>query len=784
MKNTEKARDNHEVEWPQPYLQIVERENVLKDENTVLNVERKMREYSGSIWASVHEPMLVLDADFKVVSANSSFYLTFGLKPEVVQGRLIYDLNQQQWNITKLRELLKEIGLGSTPVSGFEIDHAFPVLGRKVIEINAIWLPTEPEKTKLILLSIQDVTEKKCAEERLGVSELRYRRLFETTQDGILILDALEGKITDVNPFLIEMLGYSREEFIGKRLWEIGPFKDIEASQESLKELQTKGYVRYENLPLETKNGYQISVEFVSNIYEINGDRVIQCNVRDITKRKHAEDVLAIARDELEARVQERTSQLSKTNEELVMEMAERKLAEEELRQSEVHYRELADSIADVFFALDNELKYTYWNKASEKLTGVVAKEALGKHFFSVFPENDVTRKLQNMYQEVIKTNESQVYVTEYPGVQKLIHEISVYPSNGGVTVFVKDITDRKQAEDALKTSVEALMASEKRYSTIFESAAEGILIIDFEKEHFKYSNPAINRMLGYSQEEFKNMNSNDIYSKDPIKNAVTEIGKGVFGEETLESGIPCLRKDGGILYVDINTTQVLLDGIKCSVSFFTNVTERKLAEEGKKRNIEKLLKVMGDTIKAMAMTVEIKDPYTSSHQQRVSKLATCIAQEMGLTNEQIKGISIAGTIHDIGKMYVPSEILSKPGKLNAVEFALVKMHSQAGYDILKIIEFPWPVAQTVLQHHERMDGSGYPDHLSGKAIILEARIIAVADVVEAIASRRPYRAALGIDKALEEISQQKGALYDSDVVDACLTLFNEKGFKFDNEIQ
>ena len=784
MKNTEKARDNHEVEWPQPYRQIVERENVLKDENTVLNVERKMREYSGSIWASVHEPMLVLDADFKVVSANSSFYLTFGLKPEVVQGRLIYDLNQQQWNITKLRELLKEIGLGSTPVSGFEIDHAFPVLGRKVIEINAIWLPTEPEKTKLILLSIQDVTEKKCAEERLGVSELRYRRLFETAQDGILILDALEGKITDVNPFLIDMLGYSREEFMGKRLWEIGPFKDIEPSRESFQELQTKGYVRYENLPLETKNGYQISVEFVSNIYEINGDRVIQCNVRDITKRKHAEDVLAIARDELEARVQERTSQLSKTNEELVMEMAERKLAEEELRQSEVHYRELADSIADVFFALDNELKYTYWNKASEKLTGVVAKEALGKHFFSVFPENDVTRKLQNMYQEVIKTNESQVYVTEYPGVQKLIHEISVYPSNGGVTVFVKDITDRKQAEDALKTSVEALMASEKRYSTIFESAAEGILIIDFEKEHFKYSNPAINRMLGYSQEEFKNMNSNDIYSKDPIKNAVTEIGKGVFGEETLESGIPCLRKDGGILYVDINTTQVLLDGIKCSVSFFTNVTERKLAEEGKKRNIEKLLKVMGDTIKAMAMTVEIKDPYTSSHQQRVSKLATCIAQEMGLTNEQIKGISIAGTIHDIGKMYVPSEILSKPGKLNAVEFALVKMHSQAGYDILKIIEFPWPVAQTVLQHHERMDGSGYPDHLSGKAIILEARIIAVADVVEAIASRRPYRAALGIDKALEEISQQKGALYDSDVVDACLTLFNEKGFKFDNEIQ
>jgi PAS domain S-box-containing protein len=139
--------------------------------------------------------MLVLDADFKVVSANSSFYLTFGLKPEVVEGRLIYDLNQQQWNITKLRELLKDIVLGSTSVSSFEIDHEFPTLGRKVMEVNASWLPTEPEKTKLILLSVQDVTEKKCAGERLRISELRYRRLFETAQDGILILDALEGKL-------------------------------------------------------------------------------------------------------------------------------------------------------------------------------------------------------------------------------------------------------------------------------------------------------------------------------------------------------------------------------------------------------------------------------------------------------------------------------------------------------------------------------------------------------------------------------------------------------------
>ena len=184
-----------------------------------------------------------------------------------------------------------------------------------------------------------------------------------------------------------------------------------------------------------------------------------------------------------------------------------------------------------------------------------------------------------------------------------------------------------------------------------------------------------------------------------------------------------------------------------------------------------------------MALTVEVRDPYTSGHQQRVSSLTTCIAQEMRLPAAQIEGIRIAGIVHDIGKIYIPSEILSKPGRLTENEFNLIKKHSQAGYNILKVVEFPWPVAQTVLQHHERMDGSGYPGQILGKDIILEARILAVADVVEAMASHRPYRPALGIDKALEEISQKKGILYDSEVVDACLKVFKEEGFKFEREI-
>lgn len=197
------------------------------------------------------------------------------------------------------------------------------------------------------------------------------------------------------------------------------------------------------------------------------------------------------------------------------------------------------------------------------------------------------------------------------------------------------------------------------------------------------------------------------------------------------------------------------------------------------KKTLEKLRRMVGEIVQAMALAVEAKDPYTAGHQQRVADLARAIATEMGLLEDQIDGIRIAGLIHDLGKISVPGEILNKPGLLNDPEFRMIKFHAQISYDILKEIEFPWPVARIALAHHERIDGSGYPNGLKGEEILLEARILAVADVVEAMSSHRPYRPALGIDKALEEISKNKGILYDPQVVDACLRVFLEKGYKF-----
>ncbi|MGD0856863.1 MAG: HD domain-containing phosphohydrolase [Dehalococcoidia bacterium] len=337
----------------------------------------------------------------------------------------------------------------------------------------------------------------------------------------------------------------------------------------------------------------------------------------------------------------------------------------------------------------------------------------------------------------------------------------------------VSDVTERKKDEELLKQS-------EERYSALFGNSFDMVYIHDFEGNVIDANQAALDA-LGYTREELPTLNFRSFLSAEQMLRAmhlVERIRKTGTQHELTEFTLRC--KDGTYKTIEARAAAIYrgkkpyaVQAIACDTS------ARKKSEKNLASSVETLKKTLKDAVSTMAKIVEMRDPYTAGHQQRVADLATTIATEMKLSIDRIELLDMAASVHDIGKTNIPAEILSRPGKLSDLEFQILKTHSQSGYDILKNIEFPWQVAQIVLQHHERMNGSGYPNRLKGEDILLEAKIIAVADVVEAMASHRPYRPALGIDLALEEIINNKGILFDPNVADACVKLFLEKRFKF-----
>lgn len=341
--------------------------------------------------------------------------------------------------------------------------------------------------------------------------------------------------------------------------------------------------------------------------------------------------------------------------------------------------------------------------------------------------------------------------------------------------VMIRDITHRKEAEHRLRES-------EERYRTAIENSNDGVALVK-DGKHI-YVNGKFLEIFGYD-------NPDDVIGKstsvvihpdyhEQQKDFSRRRKEGKQAPNRFE--FKGIKKDGTEVFIEASVSETIYEGEQVLFVFSRDITERKKAADELARTTEKLRRSFIGTLQAVAHTVEMKDPYTAGHQKRVARIARAIAQEMGLAAAMIDNIRMAGAIHDIGKISVPSEILSKPTKLSDVEMAIIKTHSQTGYDILKGTELPQIIGGIILQHHERLDGSGYPNSLKGEEILLEARILAVADVVEAMAFYRPYRPAMGIDVALSEIVKNKGILYDSRVVEVCLTIFREKCFDFEKD--
>ena len=516
-----------------------------------------------------------------------------------------------------------------------------------------------------------------------------------------------------------------------------------------------------------------------------------------------------------------------------------RKLAEQALCKSEVKFRSLVENSSDWIWEVDEDFVYTYVSPRVFNLLGYNAEELVDKKTpFDLMQEDEAERVKTVLEADMREAKPLRLLENTclHKDGRKVFLETSGMPffDSQGVCIGYRgvnrDITERKQAQARIQilsriyatlSYTNTTIVRVKNRDELFREICEGAVKFGkFAMAWIGLVDETTNRIVpvchyGEGSDFLKDIVisvDDEPLGRGPTGTAVREnrvvtVEDFATDEQMLpwrnaalkagfhgSAGLP-LRFDGKVIgtltlysdepnYFD-NDLLNLLAEMSIDISFaldnFEREALRRRAEEERTIALNKLKQSLDGCIQMAATVTEMRDPYTAGHQRRVSKLATAIASEMELSAELIEGIHFGSLIHDVGKIAIPAEILSKPGRLTEIEFMLIKTHPQAGYNILKGIDFPWPVAQMILQHHERLDGSGYPGGLKGDEIILEAKILIVADIVEAMSSHRPYRPGLGIDVALAEIERGRGTFYDSRIVDICTSLFRDKKFNFAN---
>lgn len=422
---------------------------------------------------------------------------------------------------------------------------------------------------------------------------------------------------------------------------------------------------------------------------------------------------------------------------------------------------------------LDRDMKYVAVSKRWISDHQLEGKTLSGMSHYEAFP--NLPEKWKEDHQRALR-GES-IHAEDEPlhrknGKTKWIHrDVRPWKKSGnqigGILIFSEDITAKKNAEDALQNS-------EFRYRSVIEAASDGFVMANLQGNILAI-NHAYSQMSGYSKEDLLKMQISDLEIREnqgEIRQRINLIKEG--GHARFES---VHRKKNGMAFpVDISASYApSMGGVV--FAFIQDITSRKIADDRIAAYVQQIEKFTEDTLKAVSIMVEHRDPYTAGHERRVGILAADIARELGFSEKSCNDLKLVSHVHDIGKIGIPSEILTKPGKLTPLEYQMVQTHVEKGYEILKDVKFTLPIAEIIYQHHERMDGSGYPRRLKGEEILKEARILAVADVVESMLSHRPYRPAHGQEKALQEIEENAGRLYDRDAVAACLNLFRRKAY-------
>ena len=694
--------------------------------------------------------------DYEFIEVNAAFEAFTGLKHADIVGRKVTEIlpgiRKYDFDWVKF--------YGDIAINGgtkeFE-QFARPLNKRYKVNVYSpekyyfitYFIDTTDEMGQLSIMENM-VANMKRTEQALAVSELRYRRLFETAKDGILILDAETGKVMNVNPFLAEMLGYPEEHFIGKALWEIGLFKDIAENRDNFLELQQKEYIRYEDLPLKTADGREIDVEFVSNVYLVDKEKVIQCNIREISERKKLE--IALSR--------------------------EKKFFETTLI-----------SIGDGVISCDQTGNVVIVNRLAEYLTGRTQDEAKGKRIEEVFHiVDEFTReKNDNIMKEVIENGNIHEFLNHTiliskDGIERFI-EYTTAPiledngTNVGVVLIFRDFSEKRlrQAEIEFLSYHDQLTGLyNRRY---YE---EELRRIDTERNlplsiamgdvnGLKLINDSFGHAMG---DELLKKVAKVIQSGCRADDVVARLGGDEFviilpKTDAFEAEQICKRIMRLALREKIGSIDISISiGYETKTKKEENIQDifKNTEDHMYRHKLSESLSMRNKTIHLILNTLYEKNAREQLHSIRVSKLSGEIAAALCLGADAVNDLITTGLMHDIGKIGIDETILNKPQKLNADDWAHIMQHPEIGYRILSSVNEFSEMANSILEHHERWDGKGYPRGIAGENILLHARIVAIADSYDAMTTNRTYGNALSEDDAVKEIRKCSGTQFDPDI--------------------
>lgn len=579
--------------------------------------------------------------------------------------------------------------------------------------------------------------ERKQIEETLRTSEQRYRQIVDTADEGIWVFDK-EYLTTFVNRRMADMLGYEQKEILGKNMTSFLFDEDLADFRDKVARRGAGIPERYERR-IRRKDRSVLWV-LVSATPIMDGENHFHGSFAmctDITERKHAEEALLL---------------------------------------SETKFRSIFEHAVEGMFQSTPEGRLITCNPSMARIFNYGSPEEMVSKVTNIGHQLYSNSEDRRTFKELLEQTgvaggfEAEFLRRDGTLLWGSLNVRAVKDKAGNILHYegaLEDITGRKHAEEALRKS-------EEKYRNIFENAVEGIFQVTTSGRYLS-ANPAVARIHGYGSPEEMIQSVTDIARQlyvDPSRRL--ELIRVLQQRGSVKDfEVIMRRKDGSLHWVSLNAHAIL--DTKGSIRYYEgtveDITSRKLAEE----ELKQLSSSLEGVLAATSMITEIREPAISGHHKKVATIVALLADPLGLTRDTAQNIGIAALIHDIGKVAVPIEILSKPSRLTEMEFNFIRIHPRSGYDILKDARLAYPVAEIVLQHQERLNGSGYPQGLRGKEILLEARVLAVADVVEAMCSARPYRPAPGLDAAMAELKKNRASLYDPEVVDACLKLFKEK---------